>query len=162
MSRTRALAVATAVAALTLAACGSEPERGPLPPAPTAQNAPGTILGVNSTQQLGTVVVDGNVYTLYRFDGDSANPPTATCVDACAEDWPPMLTDPATTPVLEGIDESAIGTVTRPGGQTQLTIGGWPVYRHAADSAPGATDGNGVDDAWYAVAPDGSKAKATG
>ena len=86
---------------------------GPAPP------APGTVLGLNSTKQLGTVVVDGNVNTLYRFDQDSANPPTTTCLDDCAEDWPPVLTDPAAKPVLEGIDESAVGTVTRPDGSNQ-------------------------------------------
>ena len=68
-----------------------------------------------------------------------------------------MLTDPGTQPVLEGVDEAAYGTVVRPDGSTQVTIGGWPVYRHAADQ-PGATDGNGVDGNWFAIKPDGSKA----
>ena len=157
MPRTRALAVVVAAAALTLAACGSdEPATGPGPAATT----PATVLTLNSTKQLGTVVVDANVNTLYRYDQDSANPPTATCLDDCAEDWPPVLTDPSEKPVLEGIDEAAFGTVTRPDGSVQVTIGGWPVYRHA-DSAPGATDGNGVDDTWFAIQPDGSKAAAT-
>jgi predicted lipoprotein with Yx(FWY)xxD motif len=156
MPRTRALAIVVATAALTLAACGGdEPPTGTAPAPPTS----GTVITLNSTKQLGTVVTDGNVNTLYRYDEDSANPPTATCVDDCAEDWPPVLTDPAEKPVLEGIDEAAFGTVTRPDGSVQVTIGGWPVYRHA-DSAPGATDGNGVDGTWFAIQPDGSKAAA--
>ncbi len=154
MSHARALAVVTAAAALTLAACGDDPEGG----GASRPTAPGTVLSANSTQKLGTTVVDGDVYTLYRFDGDRADPPTATCVDACAESWPPVLTDPAAQPMLEGIDEAAFGTVARPGGATQVTIGGWPVYRHAADPGPGATDGNGVDGSWFAISPDGSKA----
>ena len=64
----------------------------------------------------------------------------------------------AEKPLVEGIDEAAVGTVTRPDGSVQVTIGGWPVYRHADDSAPGSTDGNGVDDVWFAIQPDGSKA----
>jgi predicted lipoprotein with Yx(FWY)xxD motif len=159
MSRTRALAVVVAAAALTLAACGSDEPATQSGVGPAAAT-PGTVLTLNSTKQLGTVVVDGNVNTLYRYDQDSANPPTATCLDDCAEDWPPVLVDPAEKPVLEGIDEAAFGTVTRPDGSIQATIGGWPVYRHA-ESEPGATDGNGVDGAWFAVQPDGSKAAAS-
>jgi predicted lipoprotein with Yx(FWY)xxD motif len=166
MPRPSLLAAVAAFTVLSLSACsyftgGDSPSGavggGSAPvsvlPAPTE-----TILSVNSTQQLGTTVVDGTLNTLYRFDRDSAQPSTATCVDACAEAWPPLLTDLNEQPVLEGIDEDAVGAVTRPDGSVQITVGGWPVYRHAADSAPGATDGNGVDGAWFAIRPDGRKA----
>ncbi len=171
MFRTPVLAGVAAVAALSLSACGfsgesdeSDSSSGASAPVSVLVPPPGTILSANSTKQLGTTVVDGNVATLYRFDRDSAEPPTATCVDDCAQAWPPVLTDPSQPRVLEGIADEAVGTVTRPDGTTQVTIGGWPVYRHASD-APGATDGNGVDGAWFAIQPDGSKAvhpKATG
>ncbi|MBC8093129.1 MAG: hypothetical protein H7Y15_14560, partial [Pseudonocardia sp.] len=49
---------------------------------------------------------------------------------------------------------------TRPDGGVQLTLGGWPVYRYAADPAPGATDGNGVGEKWFAINPEGGKAVA--
>lgn len=153
--RTAALGVLAALSAAALAGCSGDAPDG-LPENRPA--APDTVLSANSTAELGTTVVDGNVYTLYRSDRDSANPSTSTCVDACAADWPPMLTDPATPPVLEGIDPAVVGTVARPDGTMQVTIAGWPVYRHAADPAPGATDGNGVDGTWFAIKPDGSKA----
>jgi predicted lipoprotein with Yx(FWY)xxD motif len=168
MSRSPALAVVTAVAALSLSACGffsgtdsttgGGSSAGGAAPKTVLVPPPGTILSSNSTKQLGTTVVDGSLNTLYRFDRDSAEPPTATCVDACAEAWPPLLTDSSQPTILEGLEEGAVGTVTRPDGSTQVTIGGWPVYRHAEDSAPGATDGNGVDGAWFAIKPDGRKA----
>ena len=39
----------------------------------------GTVLSANSTDKLGTVVVDGQGYTLYRFDKDTAKPPASNC-----------------------------------------------------------------------------------
>lgn len=164
MSRSTALAAVTVVAAIALCACSGGTEapvaasRAPAAPATVLERPPGTIVSANSTARLGTVVVDGLGFTLYRFDGDSARPPTATCDGECAETWLPVL---ATDPMrIDGIDEKAVGTVERPGGEVQLTIGGWPVYRHSGE-APGATDGHGADGTWFAVTPDGDKAEAS-
>jgi predicted lipoprotein with Yx(FWY)xxD motif len=164
MSRFTALAVVAAVAAIALSACSGGTEapaaasRAPAAPATVLERPPGTIVSANSTAQLGTVVVDGLGFTLYRFDGDSARPPAATCDGECAEAWLPVL---ATDPIrIDGIDEKAVGTVDRPGGEVQLTIGGWPVYTYAAEAAPGATGGHGADGTWFAVTPDGDKAAA--
>jgi predicted lipoprotein with Yx(FWY)xxD motif len=162
MSRTTALAAVAAFAAIALSACSVSEVPLPVSPGRAApvtelERPPGTIVSANSTAELGTVVVDGLGFTLYRFDGDSARPPAATCGGPCAETWEPVLaTDPIT---IDGIPEKAVGTVQRPDGQVQLTIGGWPAYRHAGD-APGDTDGHGADGKWFAVAPDGDKAAA--
>ena len=119
---------------------------------------PGIVLSANSTAQLGTVVIDGLGFTLYRFDEDSATPPTSTCTDACTSTWQPMIyTDPV---VLEGIAQNVIGKVARPDGQEQVTIGGWPVYRYVPEPQPGATTGHGSEGTWFAVTPDGKKATA--
>jgi len=161
MPRTTVLAAALAVAVLTLSSCGSdEPAAGAGPTQVLV--APGTILSSNHTAQLGVTVVDGNLNTLYRFDRDTADPSTATCTDECAATWPPMLTDPSKPPVLEGLEESVVGTVNRPDGTTQVTVGGWPVYTYSGDQASAATDGNGKDGAWFAVTPTGGKAKKAG
>lgn len=160
--------VAAAALALALSACGSGGGStdtygfdGAPGAAPTTLEPPaGTILTANSTAQLGTVVIDGAGWTLYRFDGDSAEPPTATCVDACAQAWPPVTAEPGAPLTVEGVAEEAVGTVTRPDGAVQITIGGWPVYRYAAETAAGATEGHGRDDRWFAVTPDGGRAEA--
>jgi predicted lipoprotein with Yx(FWY)xxD motif len=161
MSRTPVLATVVAIAAIALSACSSGteiPVIAPQAPATVLERPQGTIVSANSTAQLGTVVVDGLGFTLYRYDGDSARPPAATCSGACAQNWEPVV---AADPVkLEGIKEKAIGSVARPDGQMQLTIGGWPVYRHAGES-PGATNGHGAEGKWFAVAPDGDKAVAS-
>jgi predicted lipoprotein with Yx(FWY)xxD motif len=109
---------------------------------------------------LGTVVTDGGGHVLLRSDSDSATPPTSTCTDACAASWVPVLLPAGQTPGLMGVDDSAVGTVTRADGSAQLTLKGWPLYRNAADDGSlTTTAGNGTDGTWFAVAPDGSKAK---
>ncbi len=169
-SRMSALAAA-ALIPLALAGCsagggGSDPYgyaggAAPVGSAPETLAAPaGTVLTANSTAQLGTVVIDGLGWTLYRFDDDTAQPPTSNCTGECATTWPPVLAKPGAPLAVEGVAQEAVGTVTRPDGGVQLTLGGWPVYRYAADSAPGATDGNGVGEKWFAINPGGGKAVA--
>jgi len=58
---------------------------------------------------------------------------------------------------VTGIDRSLVGTVTRDDGTEQVTLAGWPLYRNAKDVMPGNTAGQGVDEAWFPVKPDGSK-----
>jgi predicted lipoprotein with Yx(FWY)xxD motif len=166
MSR-RLAATAVAALALALTACSggggtaTTSSAGSIPAAPPEVLAPptGTVLSANSTAQLGVVVIDGLGRTLYRTDADSADPPTATCVDACATAWPPVLAEPGAPLSLEGVAQEDVGTVTRPDGGIQVTVGGWPVYRHAADPQPGATDGHD-EDGWAAITPTGAAAEA--
>lgn len=175
MSRSPALAAVSAAAAIALTACsvfggssdpygagssGASPRSVSGPPAEAQSLQPprGTVLSANSTAQLGTVVIDGRGFTLYRFEEDSAQPPASTCTGPCATAWPPVLsTDPLT---VEGFDKDQVDSVIRPDGKEQVTIGGWPVYRYAADDAPGATGGHGMGQMWFAVTPDGGKAEA--
>jgi predicted lipoprotein with Yx(FWY)xxD motif len=165
MPRYRAPALIAAVAAvLALGACsaGVQPTvnapgaglEAPPAPAGTAQPA----LTAKDVGDLGTVVVDAEGYTLYRFDDDKAKPPTTTCVDACAKKWPPVVVDRTAKLRVDGVADADIGLLQRPDGKTQLTIKGWAVYRYSGDKAPGATDGQGVGGTWYAITPDGKKA----
>ncbi|WP_369251961.1 hypothetical protein [Streptomyces sp. R41] len=36
-----------------------------------------------------------------------------------------------------------VGAIRRADGQIQITVGGWPVYRHAGDTRPGDLNGEG-------------------
>ena len=94
-SRLPVLAAATAAVVVGLTACSGGTDDGyggaaaaPVDPVAATPQV-GTILTANSTAQLGTVVVDGQGFTLYRFDKDSAKPPTSNCADECAQKWPP-------------------------------------------------------------------------
>ena len=151
--------VCTALLAAALAACSAPEPSGASDAAPATQLAAPdrTVLAANSTAKLGTVVIDGLGWTLYRSDADSAMPSKSACTGACADEWPPVLMQGG-TPDYEGVDPSVVGTITRDDGRKQVTIGGWPVYRHANDSAPGSVDGQGAQGTWFAVTPTGAKA----
>ncbi|GAA3601972.1 hypothetical protein GCM10022223_17150 [Kineosporia mesophila] len=173
-------------ATLLIAACSQDPEPAPaLPPvaqatapAPAATQAaappdgdvssyaagegkPGyrdgsVTLQVVESERFGQYVVDGEGFTLYRFDPDDANPSKATCNDDCAVTWPPTLA--ARTVQFSGLDRSALGVVSRQDGSVQMTVGGWPVYRFSKDTQPRQSSGEGIGGTWFVVAPDGSKA----
>ncbi|MFH8798608.1 SCO0930 family lipoprotein [Streptomyces sp. NPDC017936] len=115
-------------------------------------------LSVSANAELGKVLIDGGGMTLYRFDADTAEPPKSNCDGDCAKTWPPVPADDATAG--DGIDKSLLGEVTRSDGSKQLTVDGWPVYRYAKDTNAGDTNGQGVGGKWFALAPDGKKAKA--
>ncbi|GIG86862.1 COG4315 family predicted lipoprotein [Plantactinospora endophytica] len=105
--------------------------------------------------RMGQVVTDDKGFVLYRFDRDSAKPPTTTCAGECARVWPPALTN--STPDLKGVAADKVGTVTRPDGTRQITIGGWPVYRYIGDKKAGQWKGQGVGGTWFVVTPTGTK-----
>ena len=98
------------------------------------------------------MLVDAGGLTLYAFMTDTEGVPT--CVDACAEAWPPALVDGE--PTIEGVDAALVSTVEHPAGGTQLVVDGHPLYTFAGDAAPGDVNGQGSGDLWFAVAPDGT------
>jgi predicted lipoprotein with Yx(FWY)xxD motif len=127
--------------------------------APPAAAAPVGIvtnkLIATSIPRMGKVVTDAKGWVLYRFDEDTAKPPTTNCSGTCAQVWPPVLTDGA--PTLQGIDGTLVGTVTRDDGAKQVTLGGWPLYRYVGDPKPGAWKGQAVSGTWFVSAPNGKK-----
>ncbi|MER5636155.1 hypothetical protein ABT095_04290 [Kitasatospora sp. NPDC002227] len=169
-----AVAAGAAVAAL-VTGCGSSggssasSAPSPTPPAssapaqtPPASSAPATTgpveLQTATSGTLGTVVTDSAGFTLYRFDEDTASPSASHCTGGCASIWPPV---PVTANgQVKGVDQSLVGSVTRPDGSKQLTLAGWPLYRYAPDTKPGDTKGQGVAGTWWAVTPSGGKAAA--
>ncbi|MGW2863522.1 hypothetical protein [Streptomyces sp. NPDC001205] len=166
MLRTQRFAVgATAgafVIALAVSGCGSgSGSSTPSPPTGSSVNssAPPSAdtLSTAKVDKVGTVVVDGKGFVLYRFDKDTAQPvPRSNCYGACAAQWPPA---PATGRVtMKGIDKSLVGTVTRTDGSKQLTLAGWPLYRYAQDDQPHEAYGQGVGGIWFAATPTGAKA----
>jgi len=110
------------------------------------------------SQTLDAHLVDVNQSTLYRFDGDDANPSRSACTGECAVTWPPVTIQEGGKVYLRDVHTAALGAIKRPDGTIQLTIGGWPIYRYSGDSAPGQANGQGLDGAWFAIAPDGGKA----
>lgn len=121
-----------------------------------AATGPAGQLAVREIANVGSVVTDSAGATLYRFDKDTAKPPTSRCDGDCATAWPVVPADDASASA--GIDAAMLGSVLRSDGTRQLTLGGWPVYRYAKDGGPGEAKGEGVGGTWHALASDGKKA----
>ncbi|PWK85440.1 putative lipoprotein with Yx(FWY)xxD motif [Lentzea atacamensis] len=154
---------------LLLAACSAEPEEtatleqleaaaGPVAgPTPVL---PGDIakLQVEQSPAVGPVVADREHYTLYLNTQDSTDPPKPTCLEPeCTLVWPPLLAKGGQFDA-PALDKALLGTVKRPDGTEQVTLGGHPVHRYVDDEQAGDAKGHGIDGRWFAIAPNGTKA----
>ena len=176
MSRHRiVLATASGVAsALLLAACGASTDNSastgaaasaaPATSAPAASTTPAdaggaamattSMLMAKKTSDMGTIVTDAKGWTLYRYDKDQAS--MSMCTDDCTKTWMPVMAEQSSVQGM-GVDTAKIGTLTRSDGMKQLTLAGWPLYKYMGDTKAGDMNGQGKGDAWYAVAPTGTK-----
>ena len=123
--------------------------RAPAAPAPsvaTAALAPGTAL------------VDGAGRTLYLFEADSHA--KSACSGACAQVWPPLLTDGAMPTVSSPVQARLLGAVMRSDGTRQVTYNHHPLYLYVGDRRRGDAHGQGLDQfgaGWYVVTAAGDK-----
>jgi predicted lipoprotein with Yx(FWY)xxD motif len=116
--------------------------------------ATGDVTVMVADSELGEILVDGEGRTLYMFvpDEETGEP---TCYDQCAENWPPLVAEGEIT-VGEGLDDSDFSTVPRTDDAgDQVKVGDWPLYYFANDAAPGDTNGQGANEVWYVLGPDG-------
>jgi predicted lipoprotein with Yx(FWY)xxD motif len=105
-----------------------------------------------SRSDLGDILVDDRGMTLYLFTEDDDG--QSVCVDACAAAWPPLLVE--VPPVAgEDVDASLLDTIERDDGSTQVRYAGWPLYTWAQDQQPGDLTGQGVQEVWFVVSPEG-------
>jgi predicted lipoprotein with Yx(FWY)xxD motif len=162
MTRSRSIgfvaaAAAVALAALSLAACGSSGSTATASSGPptTAAGMPATI-GVANNGGLGKILVDSHGKTLYLFQKDSGT--RSACTGACAGAWPPLRA--SHKPVVgSGASPSMVTTAPRSDGAPQVVYHGHLLYLFSGDKKPGDTNGQGVTafgGAWYAVSPAGN------
>jgi predicted lipoprotein with Yx(FWY)xxD motif len=121
-----------AAAGLVLAACGSSSGGGSKPVIASAEKA-----------KVGTVVVDGQGRTLYRFTAEEQGRPV--CTGACVTTWPPAI-----APRASGLP-AHVATVRREDGKLQLTYDGYPLYRYSGDTSAADANGEGVGGQWFVV-----------
>jgi predicted lipoprotein with Yx(FWY)xxD motif len=100
---------------------------------------------------LGSILVDGEGFTLYIFTNDTEG--TSNCNEGCIENWPAV---PGDTTIGGDLDAAMFSTVTRADGSEQLAVNGLPLYRFAPDEAPGDVNGQGVGGVWFVVGADGN------
>ncbi|ACQ82336.1 Secreted repeat of unknown function [Beutenbergia cavernae DSM 12333] len=156
----RAALAGLAAAALALAACsgGEDPAE---PEETTAQEesaapeeeAPADADLATADSDLGEIVVDGAGMTAYMFTNDTQGGDASACTGDCLTAWPPVIAS-SEEPVVDGVT-GEVGTIETPDGELQLTLNGWPLYLFAQDTAAGDVNGQGANDVWYVLSPDG-------
>jgi predicted lipoprotein with Yx(FWY)xxD motif len=132
----------------------------------TAHHAPashGVVISARTLPGVGTVLVDRSGKTLYSPQQEAHG--TIMCTGGCLSFWFPVpVTAGATVHVPAGVT-GVLGTVHRPGGLTQLTYNGKPLYTFRLDQVPGQAHGNNFTDhfgaasfTWHAVTTSGAPA----
>ena len=105
----------------------------------------------------GTMLFDRRDQAIYLFGKEQSSRPE--CYGACAEAWPPVLTDGeprADRQARQGL----LGTVERRDGTTQVTYAGHPLYFYAHEG-PGQVLCHDVEEyggVWLVVRPSGTPA----
>lgn len=116
----------------------------------------GTVKAANNSK-FGSLLVTASGMTLYHYTAEKGR--VIACTGACAKFWPPLLV--TTKPTAgAGVSAGKLSTVKRPDGKTQVTYAGFALYRYAADKKAGDVNGQGVQNAWFAVTSAGTLAKA--
>jgi predicted lipoprotein with Yx(FWY)xxD motif len=159
-----------AVPALAFAACGDDEDSAtPATTEPAAAGAeteadkpqpkpePPDKLGIEITtadSEFGTVLFGSDDRAIYLFDKETTD--RSECYGACAEAWPPVVTDGQ--PVAGGeVDSKLLGTTERDDGETQVTYDGRPLYYYV-DDPPGEILCHNVEEfggLWLVVDPGG-------
>jgi len=146
--RLTALLALLAVSAV-LAACGSGSSYGSgsgrtSSGSSSASAATSTVVASAKKAKVGSVIVDAQGRTLYRFTAEAQGVPV--CTGACVGTWPPAVVSAAT-----GLPKH-VATVKRPDdGKLQLTYDGHPLYRYAGDQSKADANGEGVGGQWFVV-----------
>jgi predicted lipoprotein with Yx(FWY)xxD motif len=146
----RFLAPALAASVL-LAACGSSSSSTSTKSGATTKSAAATASGGTSVSLVKTasnstvgetVLVAAGGRTLYSLSGEHAGKWICTSA-ACVKAWPPLLAKGGAAP--HG-SVASLGTAKRPGGMTQVTYKGMPLYTFVGDRKPGDAKGQGIKD----------------
>ncbi|MQB00241.1 MAG: hypothetical protein GEU78_08110 [Actinobacteria bacterium] len=152
----RTLVLVAAVAVL-LAACGGDEGEPTAGEGQDAQEGAAATVEV-ADSDLGEVLVDGEGNTLYMFVPDEEANGEPTCYDDCAEAWPAYeaIDEPTAG---SGADQSMLATVERKDGTDQVTYNDLPLYYFSGDEAAGDTNGQGLNEVWWVVSPEGRPIK---
>ncbi|MGH9307305.1 MAG: COG4315 family predicted lipoprotein [Acidimicrobiales bacterium] len=134
------------VGGLVAAACGSSSPPGAIQsPSPTGAGSKsttpssGAVVKAEANPTLGSILVDSGGMTLYTLTSNNKSLP---CNQACLRIWPALTLPSGATPTGPG-SVGVLGVTTQ-NGISQVTDNGRPLYRFAADQAPGDTKGDGI------------------
>ncbi|PWK88832.1 putative lipoprotein with Yx(FWY)xxD motif [Lentzea atacamensis] len=134
----------------TLVACGNE-----APQQVAQQEVPVKAEVKIAQSDLGPILVDQSGRTLYAFTKDENK--SNACDADCIAVWP-ALTAQSEVEAKDGADTKLVSQIEE---SSQAVYGKWPLYYYVGDQVPGDLNGQGVDDEWFAIAPDGKLVKKT-
>jgi predicted lipoprotein with Yx(FWY)xxD motif/plastocyanin len=132
----------------------TEPPTTAATPTPEAATDESAAVTVVTDDELGEFLADEEGMTLYLFLRDTEN--MSNCYEQCAQAWPPLLTEGAPN-AGEGVNDALLGTTERTDGTTQVTYNGRPLYYFARDEQPGDANGQGLNDVWFVISPEGEQ-----
>jgi predicted lipoprotein with Yx(FWY)xxD motif len=137
--------------------------------APTPSSGPSTAVSadppdrgtriITAGSDYGPMLYDGSGQPIYLFTAETGERPA--CYDACAEDWPPVLTDGAPRGA-RGVRDQLLGSTPRADGSIQVTYAGHPLYFYAHEGSYQVLchDVEEYGGTWLVVQPDGRPATA--
>jgi predicted lipoprotein with Yx(FWY)xxD motif len=136
----------------------SEVSPTPRPPGRTTkpEAPPGTRVTVGPSE-FGPMLFDARGQAIYLFEKE--NSPKPACYGACAEAWPPVLTEGKPVAVGEA-RPGLLGTTKRSDGTAQVTYAGHPLYFYAHED-PGQVLCHDIEEyggLWLVVTPEGDAA----
>ncbi|HEX6713788.1 MAG TPA: hypothetical protein VF066_10395 [Thermoleophilaceae bacterium] len=137
--------VAAAVAVIAVVALSS------------ASGSTSTATTVKRGHALGTtVLVNRAGRTLYSLSAETNG--RFICTAGCVSTWHPLVVRRGQKPT----GAKSLSTIRRPGGQTQVTYKGKPLYTFAGDQKAGQAKGEGFKDVgvWHAATVGNSATKA--
>jgi predicted lipoprotein with Yx(FWY)xxD motif len=140
-------------------AAAAKEESAPKPAAEPEPEGEATPISLGEAAEVGQILVDEEGMTLYYFQKDQKGSGKSKCEGACAEAWPPLLTE-GKPEAMKGVKAAMLGTIKRKDGTTQVTYAGWPLYTFVEDKKPGednGTDSKGFGASWYPLHSNGKK-----
>ena len=149
---------AAGVPSLSASPSGStSPTPTPMQP-PTQEPKPGRVV-VAADSDYGPMLYDATGQPIYLFTAERGDRPA--CYDACAADWPPVLTrgEPR---ARGGVRDALLGVTRRDDGSRQVTYAGHPLYFYAHEGKYQVLCHDVVEygGTWLVVRPDGTPAPA--
>jgi len=126
------------------------------PTSPTAEPRTGTTI-IAADSEYGPMLYAADGQPIYLFTAEPGRLPA--CYDACAEDWPPVLTDGRPLGA-KGVRADLLGSTRRSDGLVQVTYAGHPLY-HYAHEGPYEVLCHDVEEyggTWLVVRPGGTAA----
>ena len=127
-------------------------------PTPKPKPKPGLVV-IAANSAYGPMLYDATGQPIYLFTAERGTRPS--CYDACAADWPPVLT--RGEPRARGdVRDSLLGVTRRDDNSRQVTYAGHPLYFYAHEGKYEVLCHDVVEygGTWLVVRPDGTPAPA--